>query len=111
MCISVRPRAVRGGRTRCVSSRVRFARLAGLGPSGPTPARLRPWLARRPRLPAPSRSPCRAAVAAVEGLEEGRERRAAEPPADPLPPAATGDVVAVVHDVDKTPPGTCEEQG
>ena len=33
MCISVRPRAVRGGRTRCVSSRVRFARLAGLGPS------------------------------------------------------------------------------
>ena len=103
------PRAVRGGRARRVSPSVRFARLTSRGPSAPTTARLWPRLARHPRLPAPSRSLCRAAAAAVEGLEEGLAHRAAESPADPLPPAATAEAVVVVLAVDETPPGTCEE--
>ena len=57
----------------------------------------------------PSPSLCRAAVAAAEGLEEGREGRAAEPPADALLPAASADLVAVVVEKERTPPGTCEE--
>ena len=74
----------------------RSVRLTGRGLSAPTPARLRPWLARHPRLPAPSHSPCRVAAAAAEGLDEGHERRAAEPPAAALSPTATACIVADV---------------
>ena len=108
-CHNECPRAVQGGRARRVPPRARSARLAGRHPSAPTPARLRPWLALLPRLPAPSRSLCRAARAAVEGLEEGLAQRAVEPPADALPTLATADVVAVVRGEGRTPPNTCEE--
>ena len=76
--------------------RVRSARLAGRDPSPPTPARLRPSSARRPQLPAPTRCPCRAAAAAVEGLGEGFAHQAAEPPAAALSPTATACIVADV---------------
>ena len=109
-CHNECPRAVRGGRARRVPPRARSAWLAGRHPSAPTPARLRPRLARRSRLPAPSRSPCRAAAAAVESLKEGLTHQAAVPPADALPTVATAEVAAVVRDVGKTPPGTCEEK-
>ena len=79
------------------SAKTHGARLAGRGPSPPNPARLRPWLALLLRLPAPSRSLCRAARAAVEGLEEGLVHRAVEPPAEPpLPAASAVDVPGVL---------------
>ena len=75
---------------------VGFFQKAGRCPSAPTLARLRPPLHRSSSHPPAASTSCRAAMGAAVTPAAGRERGAAESPADAPPPAASAVVVADV---------------